>query len=164
MLVFTFSNNVSANMNYHNWIFGEGAWIKFDDNISDPYFKPGSVIDMVEGTASYSDSDGNLLFYSDGTAVYDSTHKVISNGNNLRGHWSASEACFIFPLPNNEKMLYVITLGNTEASGNTIFYSVLDYRNGLENAQIINKNIELNNSYDGERAIVVKNHIAQIIG
>ncbi len=149
-------SNSNAQKNYNNWVFGQGAWINFPDAVSNPSFVERAAINQVEGCTAYSDDNGNLLFYSDGTTVWNKSHQVITNGNGLKGSWTASQGAFIFPVPGAKDKLYIICLGATERSNEHAYYSIIDYSKGYAQAEVIDKNKILNDSYDGERAAVIK--------
>lgn len=144
-----------ANKHYNNWTFGMGAWIYFENANSDPTFVEECAIRQPEGSATYSDKDGNLLFYSDGMTVWNRNHTPITNGTNLIGSPSSFQACYIFPVTGQTNKLYIITIGSTERSNENIYFSIIDYSNGYDNAEITNKNTLITN-YNGERAAVIK--------
>jgi len=146
---------VQANKHYNNWTFGIGAWIYFEDSNSNPYFVEECAISQPEGSATYSDKDGNLLFYSDGMTVWNKNHIPITNGRDLIGSPSSFQACYIFPVTGQSKKLYIITIGSTERANENIYSSIIDYTNGYDNAEITNKNT-LITKYNGERAAVIK--------
>ena len=149
-------SNLYAQKNYNNWVFGDGAWIYFPDAVSGPSFVERAAINQVEGCTAYSDDSGNLLFYSDGQTVWNKNHISIINGTGLKGSWTASQGAFIFPIPGAKDKLYIIGLGATERSNEHAYYSIIDYSKGYDKAEVIDKNKLLNDSYDGERATVIK--------
>ncbi|MBL4905263.1 MAG: hypothetical protein JKZ00_04480, partial [Flavobacteriaceae bacterium] len=51
------------------WYFGANAGLDF--NTSPPTALTDGELNTLEGCSSFSDADGNLLFYSDGIIVYD---------------------------------------------------------------------------------------------
>ncbi|MFA7325154.1 MAG: T9SS type A sorting domain-containing protein [Candidatus Kapaibacterium sp.] len=146
-----YSQNYSS-----NWVFGDGAWINFNDNTSDPLFVERAAINQYEGCTSLSDKNGVLLFYSDGVSVWNRYHQTIANGTGLKGSWTSSQSAHIVPFPNNKNKFYIITPGATEKKNETIYYSIIDTSGGYSNSTITIKNTELNSNYDGERVAIVK--------
>ena len=57
------------------WYFGEKAGLDF--NTSPPTALTNGEINTSEGCSSFSDEDGNLLFYSDGITVWDKNHDIM---------------------------------------------------------------------------------------
>lgn len=66
------------------WYFGNHAGLKFHPDgtvsaLADGKLKTG------EGCASIANSNGDLLFYTDGRTVWDKNHVVMPNGDYLGG-------------------------------------------------------------------------------
>ena len=61
------------------WFFGQNAGLDF--NSGNPTPITGSL-NTLEGCSSFSDKNGNLLFYSYGKTVWDKTGSVMPNGTN----------------------------------------------------------------------------------
>ena len=59
------------------WYFGENAGLDF--NTTPPTALTNGMLDTFEGCSSFSDADGNLLFYSDGIKVFNKNHDLMSN-------------------------------------------------------------------------------------
>ena len=77
----------SAQNESNIWYFGENAGLNFNSGI------PVALIDgqlvRQEGCASISDNNGDLLFYTDGSLVYNKNHLVMPNGSVLTGDFLA---------------------------------------------------------------------------
>lgn len=121
---------VIAQNQANNWYFGQYAGITFSTN--PPAVLSGGQIYTNEGCSSISDSNGNLLFYSDGVTVYDSTHTVMQNGTGLLGHFSSTQSGLIIPAPGSATLYYLIT-APVWSSSNPLAYSIIDMtlNNGL---------------------------------
>ncbi len=96
-----------AQANSNNWYFGANAGITF--NTIPPSFLSGGQVNTVEGCATISDNNGNLLFYTDGVTVWDRTHAIMQNGTGLFGNQSSSQSAVIVKAPLNTTMYYIIT-------------------------------------------------------
>jgi PKD repeat protein len=124
-----------------HWYFGNGAGLIFDTNTDtvSPTSAASSTINTNEGCSSISDSNGNLLFYTDGRNVWDKNHQIMSNadynnGNGLLGDPSSTSSGLIIPRPGNPDNYYVFTVdephhnnawaypnqGPADVNGNTI--------------------------------------------
>lgn len=130
------STNLHAQ--YENfWAFGSNAGINFNSN---PPQVVRTAIKTNEGSASICDDQGRLLFYTDGTDVWDRNNSVMPNGNDLPGigvnvTGSTTQGALIIPRPGNSQQYYVFSLACIESgffSGN-LYYSVVDIslNNGL---------------------------------
>lgn len=90
-----------------NWYFGNTCALNFSTGAPLPLFN--SIMNQYEGSASISDAMGNLLFYTDGMIVVDSTHVVMPNGSGLMGNNSANQSALIIPNPANPAKYYVFS-------------------------------------------------------
>ncbi len=105
---------------------------------------PGSS--NIEGTASISDSAGNLLFYATATTIWNKNHQIMQNGSGLLGGESSTQGVFIAPLPKSNSIFYVFTLDEMQGCfQNGLRYSIVNMCNddslgGIDNS---NKNIFL---------------------
>ncbi|MEI7614765.1 MAG: hypothetical protein WCK63_17845, partial [Betaproteobacteria bacterium] len=70
---------------WNQWRFGQN--ISLDFNSGNPVQVANNNMNTGEGTISLADSLGNLLFYSDGKAIWDKTNIVMPNGYGLHGTW-----------------------------------------------------------------------------
>ena len=92
-----------------NWFFGNHAGLNF--STGDPVPITGGALVTTEGCSSFSDANGNLLFYTDGVTVYSRNHTIMQNGTNLGGNPSSSQSGLIVPNPNNDDLFYLFTVG-----------------------------------------------------
>lgn len=106
------------------WYFGFNAGIKFDAAGNVTALIDGQL-ESLEGCASISDSNGNLLFYTEGITLWNKNHQVMPNGSGLMGNWSTSQSATIVPLPGSSTLYYVFTL-DAEAHPNGFRYSIVD--------------------------------------
>ncbi len=67
-----------------NWFFGNAAGIKFnpDGSVTTLSVNPNPIqIVTNEGCSAYSDTNGNLMLYTDGRTVWDRNHLPMPNGD-----------------------------------------------------------------------------------
>ncbi|TYB79565.1 T9SS type B sorting domain-containing protein [Bizionia myxarmorum] len=107
-----------------NWYFGENAGIQFglDGNIT--ALNDGQL-NTVEGCSSISDNNGNLLFYTDGSIVYNRNNTTMVNGTGLLGDVSSSQSAIVVPKPDDLNIFYVFTVGSNQTT-NGLNFSVVD--------------------------------------
>jgi gliding motility-associated-like protein len=145
------------------WCFGYQAEIDF--NSGSPV--PAGISNMYcgEACASISDTNGNLLFYTDGLSIWDANNQVMPNGNGLLGNLSSTQT-FIIPIPESYSKYYVATVDNT-AGNNGFRYTEVDmtlngglgdvtsYKNILLNPQVCEKIAVAKNSNGTDLWLIV---------
>lgn len=124
ILLLLFSLNCLAQQQAANWYFGNKAGIKFDAAGNVTAVTNGQLL-TNEGCATLSDTNGNLLMYTDGVTVYNKTHQVMLNGTGLMGDSSTTQSATIVPKPGRTNLFYVFTL-DLLAGVNGFRYSVVD--------------------------------------
>ena len=123
VLLFFFFFQISWSQNEaSNWFFGQGLGLSFFGN-SKPIVQSGNL-NTLEGCASISDSNGNLLFYSDGSTVWNRNHGVMPNGSDLLGDESSSQSAIIVPNPKNTNIYYLFTVGSTVNPSGYHYYTI----------------------------------------
>lgn len=109
------------------WYFGENAGLNFND--CTPQAITDGELNTIEGCSTFSDPDGNLLFYSDGSTVWNRNHQVMPNGQNMLGNASSSQSAMIIPKPGSSNIYYIFTVGAetiTEGGEYGFNYYVID--------------------------------------
>jgi len=122
------------------WYFGKGAGL---------IFKDGSVtavtngrLQTEEGSATISDKDGNLLFYTNGITVWNRNHRVMPNGNGMMGMKSSTQSALIVPKPANDSIFYIFTT-DIQAQSNGLRYSVVNMNKDGGNGDLTARNVFL---------------------
>ncbi len=116
--------NVGFTQNEANiWYFGRNAGLDF--NSGAPVALNDGRINTFEGCASIANANGELLFYTNGTNVWNRNHQIMSNGSDLNGHWSATNAAIIVPKPSDPNIYYIFTL-DERGNSNGLQYSEVD--------------------------------------
>lgn len=109
-----------------NWYFGKLGAINF--STSTPVVintsQMGSAQYISEACGTVSDSNGKLLFYTDGINVWNRNNQIMDNGANLSGHSSTQQLVIIKSLSNPNQ--YYIFIGGQFNFGNFIKYSIVD--------------------------------------
>jgi Secretion system C-terminal sorting domain len=106
---------------WNNWHFGWFASMQFTSG--SPVGTTGSVMISEEGSASYSDENGNLLFYTNGGrgdggnippgGVWNRNHQMMPNGSldNLAGCSSSPQSALVIPKSGSATQYYLYTMG-----------------------------------------------------
>ncbi len=108
---------------FNQWYFGDGASMHF--NSGAPVVTNNGSLHTAEGCATVSDFNGNLLFYTDGSKIWNRNHIQMPNGIGLMGNNSTTQSALIVPMPGDSLKYYVFTMQEWQASGD-LRYSIVD--------------------------------------
>jgi len=89
------------------WYFGNKAGLDF--NSGSPVSLNNSAMYTGEPSASMADSNGDLLFYTDGITVWNKNHIAMPNGNGLHGQLSVTQGALIMKKPGALNIYYIFT-------------------------------------------------------
>lgn len=120
-----FKTDVQGQGQANYWTFSNNALLKFD-GIKNPTISQSNFYTSF-GSASASDCNGKLLFYSNGSVVYDSTGSVV-NSNPLINS-SDKNDCIIIPHPANPFIYYLFYFRNI-STNLALSYCTIDYSSG----------------------------------
>jgi len=144
-----------------HWQFGERCALDF----STVNLTVGTdSIFTLEGSASISDSNtGQLLFYTDGTTVWDKNNHRMPNGYGMiAGKGTSTQAALIVPKPGSSNIYYLFS---ADEGGNCcgiapvnqgIHYSIIDVNLNGGLGDVITKNILLTPPPTTEKLTAVK--------
>ena len=138
------------------WYFGFGAGIDF--NTTPPSALTDGMLSTDEGCSSICDSDGNLLFYSNGETIFNRNHQFMENGTGLAGHFSSTQSALIVPQPLSSHLYMIFTVGaevGLTSAHDGLSYSIIDMDLDNGNGAVIEKNIQLLN-YTSEKQTAVR--------
>ena len=112
-LILLFALNSYSQKEANIWYFGENAGLDFNTN--PPSAITDGKINTLEGCSSFSDSNGDLLFYSDGITVWDKNHDILkytdgSLADDLKGDPSSTQSGMIIPKPGSSSIYYLFTV------------------------------------------------------
>ncbi|MCH7400552.1 gliding motility-associated C-terminal domain-containing protein [Belliella kenyensis] len=114
------------------WYFGDGAGMDFNPDPDDPDGPmPRPVThpqNIPAGTTTISDETGQVLFYTDGSTVWDLNGNVMQNGQDIGGSNQASEGVIAIPIPQEETMFYLFTTSTAADGGSQVKYSLVDIK------------------------------------
>jgi gliding motility-associated-like protein len=127
-----------------NWYFGYGGGIRFNQISNNVSSVNDGKLFTNEGCATISDDTGNLLFYTDGSSVWNRNHVIMQNGYGLFGDSSSTQSAIIVPKPNEPNIYYVFTVDNLlDGLDYGLNYSEIDITldNGLGAVTVKNTNL-----------------------
>ncbi|MDH6356499.1 PKD domain-containing protein [Parabacteroides sp. PF5-9] len=136
MTVFYAQGQKEAN----NWFFGDKAGLTWnttqdltltglfgtqDEELKGlPTFLSGSPMVIQEGCFTFSDSKGQLLFYSNGINIWNRKNVIMPNGAGLTGHDSSAQSGIIMPYPETQDKYIAVTLNINQTD--QLAYSIID--------------------------------------
>ncbi len=130
-----------------NWFFGSRLGLKFD-GLSKPTVRYDGALITLEGCSSISDSSGDLLFYSDGSTVWDRNHQIMPNGSGLLGDESSTQSAIIVPHPTQANIYFLFTVGSTQVPSGYHYYTIdMTLNNGF--GDVVGSSVDLSGDSNG---------------
>ncbi len=135
VFIFLTVTSIAQNLSQHNWYFGNStSGIKFNRGNNKPSAVTNQAIPFGTGGAAVATdpATANLIFYSDGSKVYDACHIAMkgpsSNPFVLTGNSSANQPVAISAVPGvgNEKKYFVFVNTANFTTGGIIKKVVVD--------------------------------------
>lgn len=127
--------------NYNRfWYFGAQAGLDF--NTAAPTVLTNGAMSAFEGCATIADTSGNLLFYTNGSNVWNRNHSVMPTGTGLNGDGAATQTAIIVPKPGSSSEYYVFTV-DTNGGVRGLNYNIVDMslNGGLGDVSV--KNVQM---------------------
>jgi PKD repeat protein len=142
--------NCFSQLEAKNWYFGTGLAMRFDS--SGPVPMNNSKMFSQRGSSSISDKDGNLLFYSDGSAIWNKNHDTMKNGYGLYGSYASLQSPLIVPMPGDSNLYYLFSVIDFTKPNEGFWFNIIDMRGDNGNGELKVKNQKICNN--------VSNHIS----
>jgi hypothetical protein len=131
---------------WNNWNFGWNAAIKYISGT--PVGVTGSALfQSGDGTTTNaSDSTGQLLFYANGSTIWNRNNTIMPNGSGIIGGNACQQPVFSLPVPGFPSKYYVFTVGDLMHTTNPLIglhYSIVDMslQGGLGDVVSSQKNV-----------------------
>ena len=96
---------VFAQNDTDNWYFGKNAGLNFANGGVNVYTNGGMY--TPAGCSSISDVNGDLMFYSNGSTIWNKNHQIMDNGDNLDGELEGVQTSIIIPKPDDPSTYYI---------------------------------------------------------
>lgn len=117
------------NYSRYNWYFGNtNRGIRFSRSTAQPSLVNNKAIPFGTGGSAVATNpiNGDLLFYTDGSRVFDITHTQMPNGGGLTVQANANQPVAISPKPGSPTQYYVFTNTASFTTGGTIRVTTVD--------------------------------------
>lgn len=119
------------------WHFGKGAGIDF--NFCTPIALTNGSIPGYEGCSSFSDTTGQLLFYTNSDSVWNKLNNVMPNGFLVNSMGTLSQV-IIIPKPLSNSLYYIVTTKMQASGPLTLQYHVVDMNLNGGLGDVVSKN------------------------
>ncbi|MDN4166958.1 gliding motility-associated C-terminal domain-containing protein [Cytophagales bacterium LB-30] len=128
------------------WYFGNQAGIDFNEVPA--VALNNSIMNAPEGCAVIGNSNGEILFYTDGQTVYTATdkenntdHVVMTNGTDIGGDLNSIQSALIAQLPGDETIFYIFTTKEVPNATQTylVSYTIVDMKRGGGAGEVVSK-------------------------
>ncbi|MDX8553802.1 T9SS type B sorting domain-containing protein [Tenacibaculum sp. 1B UA] len=131
-----------------NWFFGDKAGIHFNSGVID--VTNSSQMTTKTGSASISNNQGDLLFYTNGQTIWNKEHKIMENGDGIAGEPELIQPSIIVPKPNSSSIYYIFSTRKTKTDKPLffpgIYYSEIEISSTYPLGKVTRKNVRLENS------------------
>jgi hypothetical protein len=118
------SQKYETNIDFHrtrNWQIGNGIGLHF---MNDTFLLNNSMMPSSEACAVHSDTNGNLLLYSNGEKIWNSKNEIIANGSLSLGHNSSKKGSVFILHEDNPDHIYLINT-NYSLSEKQLSYNLI---------------------------------------
>jgi gliding motility-associated-like protein len=135
-LLLFFAINIFSQKEANFWYFGNNAALDFNTGLPVPV--TGSELNTIEGCSSFSNANGELLFYvgapspnTTNLTVWNRNNEPMQRGVGIQGDASSSQSALTIPAPGKPDIYYLFVVG-APSSGNQgfWFYTIDMTRNG----------------------------------
>jgi large repetitive protein len=137
-LLFLIQANIAFSQQYqgHNWYFGNSpSGLRFSRSDNSVTLVNNQRTPFGTGGSSVASDpvNGNLLFYTDGSQIFNAIHGPMPNGTGLGANTSANQPVAIAKAPGPGKRYFVFVNDANNTTGGTISFRMIDM-NRLGNA------------------------------
>jgi gliding motility-associated-like protein len=140
------------------WYFGDKCGLDF--NSGEPVSLSVFHQYALRGTASISDSSGNLLFYSNGIDLFNKEYQKMLGGEDLKGPHDATQRILFVQKPGSDNLYYVFNVGSRHGLGliSGLWYNIVDMNKDGGLGEAILRDQFLNTAYDAEQKLFAVKH------
>lgn len=144
----------------YTWYFGYFVGVDFKTTPPTPLLD--SKMPAFSGCASVSDANGNILFYSNGSEVFNNNHQIMENGTGLKGGGGGSgsvspgQHAVIVKKPGSEYIYYLFTVGANTYFESGLYYNIINMAANGGLGEVLNKNIPLIKNNVSQKLVTVK--------
>ncbi len=119
----------AQNLAQHNWYFGNSInAVRFNRATNKPYTVSDKAIPFgTGGSAVATDpATADILFYTDGSNVYNAFGTIMPNGSSLLSNSAANQPVVISPVPGDSTKYFIFTNTANYTTGGSIAVNIVD--------------------------------------
>lgn len=120
-------------MRNNNWVFGLNCGLDFSNAPAPPTATSGFLMDAREGCSSISNENGQLLFYTNGSTIWDGRQIPFPPITGLKGHDSSTQGVLITTAPGTTNQYYIFTMGSVTPPSQGTTAPIEHFNGGLLN-------------------------------
>jgi len=119
----------SSGLSPNRWYFGnstDGIIFNKSDNVAN--IVSNQFVPFGQGGAAVASdpASGDLLFYTDGSSVFDASHSIMVNGSGLTANISGNQNVAVCSVPGEVDRYYIFTNSANYNTAGNISYTVVD--------------------------------------
>jgi hypothetical protein len=144
---FLFIYTISAQKQANQWFFERNNGLDF--NRDTVRYLAGCQFDESESSSSICDSNGNMLFYSNGITLYNKYNQIVKNGKGLGFPYTLNlnsttsrQGTLLLKHPDNDSLIYLFCTDFQGRAGGLV-YSVINIHGNKDSGEVIKKKIKL---------------------
>lgn len=124
----------------NNWYFGDHAGLNF--NYGQFSQLNNSNMSTPAGCSSFSNSSGEILFYTNGNMVWNRNHEVMVNGTDLNAETLNNQATLIVPDTVKPDIFYILTTKTSDPNPG-IYYSKVEISQEYPLGIVLTRNVRI---------------------
>jgi hypothetical protein len=140
LILFFIHGGLCSQQEASKWYFGNNAGLDFSSH--PPSALSGNAMMSTEGVACIADKTGNMLFYTDGSTIWNQANSIMANGTGLMGDNSSTQSAVIVQLPGSASLYYVFTTDDI-GGPDGLRYSIVDMSLAAGMGSVTTKNAAL---------------------
>ena len=137
----------------NNWCLNTNFGIEFSSGYPSSF--QGVAMNALEGSATISDTDGQLLFYAGDTQIWNKNHEPLLNGDNIIGSSSSTQHGIFIQKPGNPNIYYFFNVNKFDTTTGLLYSEIDTTFDGGLGGVTSNKNIVLDADIAGEKITAV---------
>ena len=148
IILILFTLNIFSQKEANFWYFGNRAALDFNSGVPVPV--GGSELNTTEGCSSFSDANGNLLFYvgapsptTNNLTIWGKDNVPMPNGTGLQGDTSSSQSALTVPAPGQPNIYYLFVVGAPSSSNQGFWFYTIDMTLNGGNGDVVGSATDL---------------------
>ncbi len=130
--------NAQPNKRTNFWYFADSVGLDFNSGVPVEDYSGIVYGSGTNGTSIMCDTNGNLLFYSNGKHVWNNEHQQMIGGYSGSQFQPGTQGALCMPVPNSDSLYYIFTAKSFQVS-NPMFYYIINMSGNSGLGSVIDK-------------------------